>query len=467
MVRHVQVVVPATKYQLALKVLKSRSFVHRLEGWPISDERCIIIFKTVEKKMHAAIEILNRYGIGVSESNGTIDIFSLSSTKPRVIPIKPTKKKKAYKMSDSLSYEEIYDIVDGQLHLTFDYLALCSVGAMIAGVGLLTDSSVSVVASMLVSPLMGPIVGMTFSAIIYDWEMFGKSFRNELYGVLLCWAWGAVMGLVISPFIDEEFDMAMKPNTQMTSRGTAEGLLEGLFVAIPSGCGVALGVAGDQINPLVGVAISASLLPPVVNSGLAIAMGIMVWINDVEEDFVYKAHWKVGMYSIILFGMNWLLICIFGYIMFKIKRLSAHKKAPRREQHLHRFDNITDTESVMRRRSDETIRRSSFSLIRPSRTDVIPVRPSRTDVIPDDQFILGGTAKGITSEGNKPDLSKEQLLTSFSQPRLSSKTFGSKLNVMQFTDSSRQLLLSPNDQASTRNSGSINTKSSGTDPQRL
>merc|ERR1719334_2383284 len=226
---------------------------------------------------------------------------------------------------------------------------------------------------------------MTFSSLIRDNAMFWKSFRNELYGVLLCWAWGAVMGVVISFFIDEADDMAMIPNTQMTSRGTAEGLLEGLFVAIPSGCGVALGVAGDQINPLVGVAISASLLPPVVNSGLAIAMGVMVWINDVDDDDVYKAHWTVGMYSITLFVMNWVIICIFGYLMFKLKRLSVHKKAPRREQHLHRFDNITDTESVMRRRSDETVRHSSFSLIRPK---------PQNDVIPDDQFILRGTAGG-------------------------------------------------------------------------
>jgi uncharacterized hydrophobic protein (TIGR00271 family) len=184
------------------------------------------------------------------------------------------KKKKEYKMSDRLSYEEIYEIVDSQLHLTFDYLALSSVGAMIAGVGLLANSSVAVVASMLVSPLMGPIVGMTFSAIIHDWAMFLKSFRNEFYGVLLCWVWGVVIGFGVATFIQESTDNAMRPGTQMTSRGTAEGLLEGLFVAIPSGCGVALGVASDQINPLVGVAISASLLPPVVNSGLAVALGL-------------------------------------------------------------------------------------------------------------------------------------------------------------------------------------------------
>merc|ERR1719357_1304505 len=104
------------------------------------------------------------------------------------------------------------------------------------------------------------------------------------------------MGFVISPFVNEGEDMAMTHDTQMTSRGTAQGLLEGLFVAIPSGCGVALGVASDQINPLVGVAISASLLPPIVNSGLAIAMGFMAWMNEDFGKEVYWAHYVVGFW---------------------------------------------------------------------------------------------------------------------------------------------------------------------------
>lgn len=40
----------------------------------------------------------------------------------------------------------------------------------------------------------------------------------------------------------------------------------GLLVAIPSGAGVALSILGGNAGSLVGVAISASLLPPAVNA---------------------------------------------------------------------------------------------------------------------------------------------------------------------------------------------------------
>lgn len=40
----------------------------------------------------------------------------------------------------------------------------------------------------------------------------------------------------------------------------------GVLIALPSGAGVALSVLGGNHGSLVGVAISASLLPPAVNS---------------------------------------------------------------------------------------------------------------------------------------------------------------------------------------------------------
>lgn len=43
-------------------------------------------------------------------------------------------------------------------------------------------------------------------------------------------------------------------------------LLVGVFTALPSGAAVAIAILGENIGSLVGVAISASLLPPAVNS---------------------------------------------------------------------------------------------------------------------------------------------------------------------------------------------------------
>lgn len=58
----------------------------------------------------------------------------------------------------------------------------------------------------------------------------------------------------------------------MQSRSGRTTLLVGLVIATFSGAGVALSILSDNSSSLVGVAISAALLPPAVNTGLSWAV---------------------------------------------------------------------------------------------------------------------------------------------------------------------------------------------------
>ena len=62
--------------------------------------------------------------------------------------------------------DEIQELIEDGNHLTFDFLALMTVASVIAAAGLVGDNVVFVIASMLVSPLMGPILSMTFGLAI-------------------------------------------------------------------------------------------------------------------------------------------------------------------------------------------------------------------------------------------------------------------------------------------------------------
>lgn len=57
---------------------------------------------------------------------------------------------------------------------SFDYVALVCLASVIAFFGLVENSSVVLVASMLVSPIMGPILAGIFGAVISD-----KTLRNK------------------------------------------------------------------------------------------------------------------------------------------------------------------------------------------------------------------------------------------------------------------------------------------------
>ena len=62
----------------------------------------------------------------------------------------------------------------------------------------------------------------------------------------------------------------------MAGRGTVVGIFTGIAIATPSGVGVALSILSDNTSSLVGVAISASLLPPAVNAGMMWAWAIYI-----------------------------------------------------------------------------------------------------------------------------------------------------------------------------------------------
>ena len=56
------------------------------------------------------------------------------------------------------------------------WILACAI--IIASVGLNVNSTAVIIGAMLISPLMGPILGAGFSLGIYDFELFKKSLKN-------------------------------------------------------------------------------------------------------------------------------------------------------------------------------------------------------------------------------------------------------------------------------------------------
>lgn len=122
------------------------------------------------------------------------------------------------------------------------------------------------VSSMLISPLMGPIIAATFGIVIKDKSLILLGLANELIGIVLATAIGFVFGLIICS-IDARYTVGNDGVTaEMITRCEFRSLIIGILTALPSGAAVAIAILGGNIGSLVGVAISASLLPPAINA---------------------------------------------------------------------------------------------------------------------------------------------------------------------------------------------------------
>jgi len=226
----------------------------------------------------------------------------------------------------------VTESIETSAAFTFDYLCLLLVSSVIAGIGLARDNSVAIVASMLVSPIMGPVLALAFGSLIHNSRLTLLGLKNELTSLAICILIGYATGIVVI-FVGTEENW---PTPEMRNRGMTEGLLVGLAIAIPSGVGVALSVLGNNNSSLVGVAISASLLPPAVNCGMAFAyasVGFSLDSGAKTDDSIHfstpMSYTLLGAISLSLTLVNIGAIYLSALVMLRIKEVApvASKKA--------------------------------------------------------------------------------------------------------------------------------------------
>lgn len=81
---------------------------------------------------------------------------------------------------------EVITNIENNAHFTFDFLMLLILAAIIAFIGLVESSSIVLVASMLISPLMGPILAGVFGSVVGDSKLRNLGVFNELISLLIC-----------------------------------------------------------------------------------------------------------------------------------------------------------------------------------------------------------------------------------------------------------------------------------------
>ncbi|XP_011334664.1 uncharacterized protein LOC105277759 isoform X2 [Ooceraea biroi] len=242
-----------------------------------------------------------------------------------------------------LTVQQVVDGVRSGGDLTFDYVLLVLTADCLAALGLVENSATNVVAAMLVSPLMGPVMSLTFGTIIADRDLQLVGLKSLMLGIFLSILFGFIFGLILGT-TEMPWGYNDWPTDEMKGRGNYRSLWMGVLWALPSGTGVAVALLQGSNGPLIGVAISASLLPPVVNCGLFWALGC-IWLIyrpikmphikgesytnfNSSYKYIYSDYLPVeffcnGIISACLTFINVMCIFITAIIVLKIKEVAA------------------------------------------------------------------------------------------------------------------------------------------------
>ncbi|HML57631.1 MAG TPA: DUF389 domain-containing protein [Ferruginibacter sp.] len=169
------------------------------------------------------------------------------------------------------------------------WILACAI--VIASIGLNVNSTAVIIGAMLISPLMGPIVGTGFALGTFDFVLLKKSGKNLLISTFVS-LFVASCYFFISPFKDTQSELLAR---------TTPNIYDVLIAFFGGLVGVIAITRVEKGNPIPGVAIATALMPPLCTAGYGLAIG--------------KVSYFLGAFY--LYTINCFFICIATFFIVK------------------------------------------------------------------------------------------------------------------------------------------------------
>ena len=151
-------------------------------------------------------------------------------------------------------------------HRLSKFWVLLTLAAVIAGAGVITDSTATVIGAMIVAPLMTPILGIVLAIVLADRANLLRSMALVVAGACTVVAIAMLLGAILP------YGITAQNNSQVAARISPR--LMDLLAALATGAVGATALARSDISDtLPGVAIAISLVPPLSVVGLTLEAG--------------------------------------------------------------------------------------------------------------------------------------------------------------------------------------------------
>ncbi|MDD2946814.1 MULTISPECIES: TIGR00341 family protein [Acinetobacter] len=204
-------------------------------------------------------------------------------------------------LADKAEDEEIERRIRDGLELSGATPWILIFAIFIASVGLNINSTAVVIGAMLISPLMGPIMGVGLGVAVYDFKLVKRALFNLGMATLI--------SLVVSTLY---FSISPLDNAQSELLSRVSPTVWDVLIALFGGLAGIIGVTRkEKSNVIPGVAIATALMPPVCTAGFGIA----------------TEQWSFVGGALYLYTINCVFISLATIIGIRILRLKPHSFA--------------------------------------------------------------------------------------------------------------------------------------------
>ncbi|MHB1285951.1 MAG: TIGR00341 family protein [Leptospirales bacterium] len=168
----------------------------------------------------------------------------------------------------------------------------------VASIGLNINATAVIIGAMLISPLMGPIMGVGYGVGILDFPLIRLALKNLAISTLI--------GLIASG-VYFFFSPLSNAQSELLSR-TTPNIWDVLIATFGGFAGIVGATRKEKSNVIPGVAIATALMPPLCTAGFGLAHG----------------NWSFFLGALYLFAINCVFIAFSSAVI--IKALHVQKK---------------------------------------------------------------------------------------------------------------------------------------------
>lgn len=195
------------------------------------------------------------------------------------------------------------DVIDnrirGDVEMRGSNLWILMFAIFVASIGLNVNSTAVIIGAMLISPLMGPIMGIGYGAGINDFDLIRSSFKNLFIATLIALL-TSTLYFLISPLDTAQSELLARTTP------TLWDVLIGLFGGL---AGIVGATRQEKSNVIPGVAIATALMPPLCTAGFGLATG----------------HWNYFFGAFYLYTINFVFIALSAFLIVRAFNVSEKK----------------------------------------------------------------------------------------------------------------------------------------------
>ncbi len=178
----------------------------------------------------------------------------------------------------------------------------------IASIGLNVNSTAVIIGAMLISPLMGPIMGIGVGAGINDLEMIRRALKNLSIAVFISVV-TSTLYFYLTPLHEAQSELLAR---------TYPTLWDVLIAFFGGLSGIVAGSRKEKSNAIPGVAIATALMPPLCTAGYGLANGNLYYF--------FGAFYLFFINSVFISVATFLMVRFLKYPKFKFESAKIEKR---------------------------------------------------------------------------------------------------------------------------------------------